>query len=286
MEVIAESIVRGIKTAHENLSQSGSILLNSDLLFDTSINRSPAAYEKNPSDERQQYVNVGGDTDKLMTILKFLNEKQQPLGMLSVYAVHCTSMNNTNLLISGDNKGYASLLFEKAMNNYTLPGKGKFVAAFGNSNLGDVSPNTMGPSCPDGSPCDYLHSTCKGKNEGCIAKGPSYTKGKWDMEEATQIIGANQYQKAMDLFNNAKNTLSGPIEYRYTYIDMKNITVSKQYSGTGQDEHTCHAAVGYSFAAGTIDGPGAFDFIQGLFYFAFQIMKQVTMFIRPIQCNI
>ena len=31
-------------------------------------------------------------------------------------------MNNTNVLISGDNKGYASLLHEKAMDPQSLPG--------------------------------------------------------------------------------------------------------------------------------------------------------------------
>lgn len=32
-------------------------------------------------------------------------------------------MNNTNRLISGDNKGYASLMFEKQMNPGFMPGK-------------------------------------------------------------------------------------------------------------------------------------------------------------------
>ena len=32
-------------------------------------------------------------------------------------------MNNTNHLISSDNKGYAALLFEQMMNNGSLPGK-------------------------------------------------------------------------------------------------------------------------------------------------------------------
>lgn len=32
-------------------------------------------------------------------------------------------MNNTNDLISGDNKGYASYLMEQLMNNGALPGK-------------------------------------------------------------------------------------------------------------------------------------------------------------------
>jgi neutral ceramidase len=36
--------------------------------------------------------------------------------MIAWFAVHCTSMNNTNRLISGDNKGYASYLMEKEIN--------------------------------------------------------------------------------------------------------------------------------------------------------------------------
>ena len=41
----------------------------------------------------------------------------------SWFPVHTTSMNNTNDLISGDNKGYASYLMEQHMNNGALPGK-------------------------------------------------------------------------------------------------------------------------------------------------------------------
>lgn len=46
------------------------------------------------------------------------------ISFLSWFAVHCTSMNNTNRLISGDNKGHASYLMEKAINGPgTLPGQ-------------------------------------------------------------------------------------------------------------------------------------------------------------------
>ena len=82
-------------------------------------------------------------------------------------------MNNTNHLISGDNKGAASLMLEKHMNTGKLPGKGPFVAAFASTNLGDVSPNTKGPHCLDtGLPCDPEHSTCNGRNELCVGSGP------------------------------------------------------------------------------------------------------------------
>lgn len=46
------------------------------------------------------------------------------LGVINWFAVHPTSMNNTNRLISSDNVGYASILMEKALNGEnTLPGK-------------------------------------------------------------------------------------------------------------------------------------------------------------------
>lgn len=42
----------------------------------------------------------------------------------SWFAVHCTSMNNTNRLISSDNKGLAALMFEIDRNGKSvLPGK-------------------------------------------------------------------------------------------------------------------------------------------------------------------
>ena len=38
------------------------------------------------------------------------------MGIINWFAVHPTSMNNTNHLISGDNKGLASQLLEKDVN--------------------------------------------------------------------------------------------------------------------------------------------------------------------------
>lgn len=151
-----------------------------------------------------------------MVQLKFVSATSgDPIGVINWYAVHCTSMNNTNPYISSDNKGYASLLFEEQMNGFDImPGKvchltlyfltppistivlsfrkGPFVAAFASSNLGDVSPNTMGARCIDtGLPCDFVQSSCNNRTQLCIAFGP----GK-DMVDSTRIIGDKQFQKA------------------------------------------------------------------------------------------
>lgn len=43
-------------------------------------------------------------------------------------------------------------------------------------------------------------------------------------------------------------------------MDMTKLSVKLS---SGEVVHTCPPAVGFSFAAGTTDGPGAFDFTQG-----------------------
>ncbi|CAF1687883.1 unnamed protein product, partial [Adineta ricciae] len=140
----------------------------------------------------------------------------------------------------------------------TLPGQGQFVAAFGQSNEGDVSPNLMGPKCIDtGLPCDFATSTCHGRTEKCIAFGP----GK-DMYESNTIIGQRQFETAKDLYDRAQTFLNGNVQYRHTYIDMQTINVSSRFTSTKRNETTCQAALGYGFAAGTTDGPGDFDFTQ------------------------
>lgn len=84
-----------------------------------------------------------------MTLLKIVSATDgKPIGAIVWYAVHPTSMNNTNPYISSDNKGYAEILFEQEINGPdVMPGKGPFVAAFGAANLGDVSPNIQGAKC-------------------------------------------------------------------------------------------------------------------------------------------
>ena len=58
-----------------------------------------------------------------MNSMKFTDLNGEPLALVNWHPVHCVSMNNSNTLISSDNKGYASLLFEADYNKGQLPGK-------------------------------------------------------------------------------------------------------------------------------------------------------------------
>lgn len=80
--------------AYDNLER-GTIEAASELLMDANINRSPSSYLLNPQSERDEYADQG-DTDKTMLMLKFISDRKKPLGALNWFAVHGTSMNNTN----------------------------------------------------------------------------------------------------------------------------------------------------------------------------------------------
>uniref|UniRef100_A0A674H444 Neutral ceramidase n=1 Tax=Taeniopygia guttata TaxID=59729 RepID=A0A674H444_TAEGU len=215
---IVNGIVKSIDIAHENMKR-GRLFINRGTVENSQINRSPFSYLANPESERNRY---SSNTDKEMVLLKMVDEDGHELGLISWFAVHPVSMNNSNHLVNSDNVGYASYLFEQEKNKGMLPGEGSFVAAFASSNLGDVSPNTRGPFCANtGESCDNPQSSCPvGGAAMCMAKGPGN-----DMFESTRIIGQNIYLKAK--------------------------------------VKTCKPALGHSFAAGTIDGVGAFNFTQG-----------------------
>lgn len=240
-ERIVEGIVAAIGSAHEDL-QPGDILINKGDVEGAGANRSMAAYEQNPAEERARYP---GPMDKEMTLLNFVGS-EGPTGMVNWFAVHPTSMTYDNKLISGDHKGYASLAFEKAM-GVRYESKDDFVAAFAQSTPGDITPNLN------------LNNTGPGQDDF----------------ESTAIIGARQAAVARDLFETAEEPLSGPIDFRQVYVDLSELDVANEFTGDGI-KTTCPSAYGYSFAGGSSeDGGGHFLFREGMtesrFYLDFLI---------------
>lgn len=149
----------------------------------------------------------------------------------------------------------------RVRSSFKLAKRPGFVSAFCQSNCGDVSPNVLGTFCLDtGLPCDFNHSTCGGKNELCYGRGPGYP----DEFESTRIIGDRQFRKALDLLTTASEQLKGKVDYRHTYLNLSKLKVNlRKEGGITEVVKTCPAAMGFAFAAGTTDGPGAFDFQQG-----------------------
>jgi Neutral/alkaline non-lysosomal ceramidase, N-terminal len=100
-----------------------------------------------------------------------------------------------------------------------------------------------------------------------------------DEFESTRIIADRQFEKAVELFNSASEEILGKIDSRHIYVDFSQLEVAGTSNGKQEMVKTCPAAMGFAFAAGTTDGPGAFDFTQGddtveyILYFVFLHFK-------------
>ena len=284
-QALVDGALLSIQRAHTSLSP-GYLTFGSTDLLDANINRSPYAYLANPESERQQYEH---DVDKTLTMLKFQKADGEHIGALTWFPVHGTSMLENNTLASGDNKGAAAVLFEQNIrdqfNDFMLRtqlDKTKrsakvspdFVAGFSQSNVGDTTPNVLGAFCEagrngasddfeDGDQCNFQDSTCGGKAQPCHGRGPEFREDDRGASSCFEI-GRRQFVAAKALWDSSSAIpLSGPIASLHSFKDFSNFTfVDPLNTTTTSYVNTCSAALGYGFAGGTTDGPGAFDFTQ------------------------
>jgi neutral ceramidase len=213
-ETIVNGIYLSILKAHNNL-EPGHILVNEGSLDGVGGNRAVEAYNNNPAAERAQYES---NTDRTFTLLKFVNQRGEDIGMVNWFAVHPDSIGPGNHLVTADNKGWASHLFEKDHGTNYLASK-TFVGAFAQANAGDITPNIgFGQAPPDLT----------------LGGNPS-------------LINAvlKQYHKARELYDNATEEVTGSIDFRHEWVDMRSLHVESAAT------HTCAAGMGASFSAGS-----------------------------------
>lgn len=224
-DYIVDGIVNSVAQAHEDL-KPGSIFIDRGIVEGGGANRSMTAYDANPAEERARY---DAPTDKGMTLLK-LERDSGPIGIINWFASHPTAMTYNNKLISSDHKGHASRQLEKEM------GAG-FVAAFAQTNCGDVTPNLN------------LNNTGPGKDEF----------------DTTRIIAERQLDVARELLKSASTPVTGPIVSQQVYINFAYRDIDGNYTNGAGPQRTCPSAMGYSMAAGsTEDGGGHPMFKEGM----------------------
>lgn len=267
-QAIVDGAILSIVRAHESL-QPGYLSVGSTKVKGANINRSLFAYLANPESERVRYNTTSdddGSVEKDLSLLKFQRASDgKNIGVLTWFPTHGTSMLGNNTIITGDNKGVAAYLFEKSVQGELTAAEG-FVAGFSQANVGDTSPNVLGAWCEDGSGqmCTLENSTCPGDGRvgKCHARGPFF---RVDDNGASSCfeIGRRQFAAARTLYDQlsvAPVPVRGPwVKSFHTFHDMSNFTFQLP---NGSIASTCPAALGYSFAAGTSDGPGVFDFTQ------------------------
>jgi Neutral/alkaline non-lysosomal ceramidase, N-terminal len=239
-ERIVGAIVRAIEHAHDDL-QPGHLSVGKDNVVGCGENRSDKACARNPEAAITGFSSI----DREMLLLRFdrlpdFGGPPKPFAMLNWYAIHPTSLGYRNTLISGDNKGYAALKFEEALSQI---GSG-FIAAFGNSNAGDISGNVVNGvrRIPMGGPtrsADLNHPDARDK--------------QMDVDNLVQDVqrmkdlGQIQCNAALSIFNGGSMVeIAGPIAARHTHIDMSHVDIEAKPGA-----RTWPAAIGVSFGAGS-----------------------------------
>ena len=150
-------------------------------------------------------------------------------------------MTNQNTLISGDNKGYAAFHWERLVESSDyLAGQPAFIAAFAQTNPGDMTPNVDRRSV-----------------KGAQGIGPTQ-----DEVENTRIIGRRQYDAAAALLTDG-HRLGSTVDSRLTYVDLGNVEVRPEFTPDGKPHRTGPAMAAASQIAGTDDGAGLVGFRQG-----------------------
>ncbi|KAL7621924.1 hypothetical protein AAE478_007424 [Parahypoxylon ruwenzoriense] len=261
-QAIVDGAVLSIKRAHESLTE-GYLDYGAVNITDGNLSRSVYAYLANPAEERARYTD---DVDKEMTVLKFQRASDSKnIGILTWYPVHGTSIYQNSTHVAGDNKGVAEIMFEKAMEGEESAADG-FVAGFSQANVGDTTPNTLGAWCDDGSGdmCSLENSTCgDSKSQFCHGRGPLFNQLDLGIASCYEI-GKRQYNGAKSVYDSFGSSgtavVGSTVKSFHFYHDM---AFWKFQLEDGTEVQTCPAGLGYSFAAGTSDGPGAFDFTQG-----------------------
>lgn len=150
------------------------------------------------------------------------------------------------------------------------------VAAFPQSASGDVSPNVLGAfDARAGTACDGSRAECDGGSAGgfaflknprvrdCVGRGPSGTEG--DRFLSCLVTGTAQAAACVSLLDGAAR-VSGPVRAAARWVPIGR-EGGAAAAGAGDRaaaaDRTATPALGYSFAAGTTDGPGENGFTQG-----------------------
>ncbi|MBS44130.1 MAG: alkaline ceramidase [Nocardioides sp.] len=224
-----DGIVASVVHAHADLAPS-TLRTARARLAHASAQRSRTSFDRNPAADKAYFPS---GTDTASTTLEVLRGGDLA-GLVNWFPVHATSMTTQNLLVSPDNKGYAAWSTEHDLgdvNHLTESDDPGLVAAYAQTNAGDMSPNLR------------------------LEPGTGPTRNEFTN---TRVIGERMrgaVQRA--LRGGGSRRVRGAVDSRLVYVDMSAQRVSGRFTPDGTPQRTCEAAFGAAFAAGsTEDGGG------------------------------
>ena len=201
------------------------------------FNRSLAAYNANADTAPVGDGRADEAVDRAVTVLRVDSAAGAPLGALSWFAVHGTSVHSDGRALHGDNKGYAARAVEGWAKEQ---GHRDFVALFAQGPAGDVTPN-------------YRESKARG-----------FTIGRFDDDdESARWSGEIQARHALVAWHAAGEApaIDGALEAALRYADYYDLVADRAFSPARA--RTAPPRVGLGFCVGTAEGWGPLAALRG-----------------------
>lgn len=229
---VTDGIVESVERAHDDLAPSTVVLTHGEL-YGASVNRSRDAFDLNTDDIKHFFPDAVDPQTSLLRV----ERDGEPVGVINWFPTHGTSMCGDNRLVSADNKGYAAYHWERELlgTDYLEGDSDGFVAAFAQTNAGDMSPNL--DLTPGTTPEDFGE---------------------------TRANGNRQFDAAARQLTQDGTPLVGGVDSRLVYVNLSDVPVRPEFTGDGQEHSTSKPVVGASMAAGSMeDGPAFPGFNEG-----------------------
>jgi neutral ceramidase len=254
-DTIVDGIVASVRGAVAALRPaqlrvgSGQVPIRDALAFNRAVrshNRNP---EVTPVDRGQRAAAV----DRTMTVLRIDDLSGQPLGLVSWFGVHCTSVHRDHQVIHPDHKGEAATCLEERERAAGNPG---YVALFAQTAPGDVSPNArwhprrgfdVGPLEDDFASAALL--------------------GRMQAEHASTIAAALLREPPIGSDAESGQAVAGaaargpraPFAMALRYVDFFAAPVAPEFVDGKTGLSSAPPILGWGYTAGTREGPGPFQ---------------------------
>ncbi|MFE3682716.1 neutral/alkaline non-lysosomal ceramidase N-terminal domain-containing protein [Streptomyces sp. NPDC059095] len=256
-------------------------------LKNASVNRSRRAFDRNPAADRAHFPDAVDPATTLLTV-----ERGGRLhAAVNWFATHNTSMTNRNRLVSADNKGYAALHWERTVAGVdhlaaTAP---ELVAAFAQTNAGDMSPN-LGLAPGLGPTGDQFENTrviglrqyeaaaaLIGAGQPAVGERASEGEQASVGERASEGRRPSEGEQGSkgdrapggspdpgDEWASGAREISGGLDFRATHLHLSAVEVRPEFTGDQRPHRTSPPVGGAAaFAGARVDGPGFKGFRPG-----------------------
>lgn len=226
------------------------------------FNRAVRSYNRNPDVAKVGRGDRAAAVDRQMTVLRVDATSGQPLGLLSWFGVHCTTVHRDCKVIHPDHKGEAATFLEERARDAGRPG---YVAIFAQTAAGDVTPNqrwdeargfTTGPTTDDLESAALL--------------------GRQQAEFADALSEAARREPAL-----GAPRLAGAIRY----VDFFRAPVDPRFAGGTPGLRSTKPILGWAYTAGTLEGPGPFQPVHHLTTLFSRLSRPLAWAAVPVRAD-